>query len=218
LAFLALVTLPVLAQSQDDQRGYVIGLGGMNSTEKNAPFFGGAGGFNITKDLQITGEVGRVQDVLANFTNEDLQLVDQGLLTELGMPSVSSVKMPTNYVTGGLRYLLPISGAVRPYVSASGGIAHMSPKAKFLIGGVDLTKEITANELIKKTFREETRPMASVGGGVAVNLARHFTVDAGYRYSGIFIKTDYLQDWQVSPHSHDRINTHRFYAGAGFTF
>jgi opacity protein-like surface antigen len=217
-ALLVLLTLPVSAQSQGDH-GYVIGLGGLNSTEvKNAPFFAGAGGFNLTNDLQITGEVGRIQDVLANFTHEDLTLLDQGLLTELGLPSTTTVKVPTNYVMGGVRYLLPVGNGVRPYVAGGAGIAHMSPKTTFLVGGVDLTKEVMGDELIKKTFREETRPMVSVGGGVAVKVARYLTLDGGYRYSGVFIKTDYLQDYEVSPHKHDRINTHRFYAGAGFIF
>ena len=70
-----------------------------------------------------------------------------------------------------------------------------------------------------KLFREDTRPMASFGGGVTVDVLRHLTLDIGYRYSGIFIKTDYQQlPVPVSPHSHTRIDTHRLFAGAGFRF
>ena len=56
-------------------------------------------------------------------------------------------------------------------------------------------------------------------GGVTVDVLRHLTLDIGYRYSGIFIKTDYQQlPVPVSPHSHTRIDTHRLFAGAGFRF
>jgi opacity protein-like surface antigen len=216
-ALFALLSLPAAAQ-QRDQRGYVIGLGGVGATEVTSALFGGSAGFNVTPDLLITVDIGRTEDVLATFTEDDLAAVDQAVLAEGAPSSSSTVKMPTNYLTAGIRYLLPISGAFRPYVSAGGGIAHMSPKARFVIAGIDATSAMYEFEVVSNTFREDTRPTASVGGGIAMTVARHLTFDLGYRYSPIFIERDYLQDYEVSPHSHNRIDTHKVYAGVGFAF
>lgn len=218
LALLALVALPVSAQSQSGQRGYVVGIGGAGATQVNAPFFGASAGFDVTDHLQITADVGRMQDVLSNFTKEDLALVDQGLQVDTGLPFSSKVKMPTNYVTGGVRFLMPSGWRARPYASASAGIAHMSPKPTFEVAGLDYTTLAMADQTVGKAFREDTRPMASIGGGVTFDVVKHVTFDIGYKYSGIFIKTDYLQDLEASPHSHTRIDTHRVFAGAGFRF
>jgi opacity protein-like surface antigen len=218
LALLVLVALPASAQSQTDQRGYVVGLGGAGTTQVNAPFFGASVGFDVTDHLQITADVGRTQDVLASFTKEDLRLSDQAMLDETGLPSTTSVKMPTNYLTGGVRVLMPSGRYIRPYASASAGIAHMSPAPKFVLGGLDVTSLAMLDPVASTAFREATRPMASLGGGLTFDVARHVMLDIGYRYSGIFIETDYLQDYESSPHSHKRIDTHRVFAGAGFTF
>lgn len=136
------------------------------------------------------------------------------------------------------RYVVPMRGAVRPYVSGAAGIAHMSPQANFTLGGIQLESylmqlvqqypelEPAVQELqaaikstVNTTFREDTRPMAAVGGGLSVTVVRHLTFDLGYRYSAIFVERDYLQGTgDFSPHSHNRIDVHRVYAGVGVTF
>jgi opacity protein-like surface antigen len=214
-AFL-IASLP--AAAQEPQRGYVVGFGGVGATEVTSPYFGGSVGFNVTPDLIITAEVSRSQDVLSNFTKEDLGLAAQSASNEIGLPFSTKVKMPTNFVTGGVRYLIPVSWMARPYVSATAGIAHMTPQPTFTLAGVDVTSISMQQEPLKTAFRNETRPMATVGGGLAVTVARHVTFDVGYLFSGIFINTDYLQDFEVSPHSHSQIYTHRGYVGAGFRF
>jgi hypothetical protein len=190
----------------------------VGATQVTSPFFGGSVGFNVTPDLQVFAEAGRSQDILAGFTQDDLTLADESMTAEFGVPFRSKVKMPTNHVLGGVRYQFPTRSVARPYISGAAGIAHMRPEATFSFGSIDLTSQMFQDELIRTTFRNETRPMASVGGGVAFVVARHVTFDMGYAYSGIFIDRNYLQDYEVSPHSHNRIDTHRVYAGAGFAF
>jgi opacity protein-like surface antigen len=215
---LSIVSVPAFAQLNEPQRGYAIGFGGMGASQVNSEFFGGSVGFNITPQIQITGDISRTQDVLSSFTKEDLTLVDSAISADIGLPFTSSVKMPTNYYVAGVRWGVPLRGNVRPYVSGGGGVAHMSPAPKFLVAGLDMTELAMKDALISNTFREETRPMATVGGGLAVVLARHLTVDFGYKYSAIFIDRNYLQDYEVSPHSHNRIDTHKMYVGAGVAF
>jgi opacity protein-like surface antigen len=97
----------------------------------------------------------------------------------------------------------------------------MRPEPTFTLAGTDVTDVGYAllPQLQTTIFKNETRPMANVGGGLSVTLARHVTLDVGYTFSGIFIKSDYLQeDPAVSPHTHTRIYTHRGYFGAGYRF
>jgi opacity protein-like surface antigen len=239
LVLALLVSVPVggSAQSRTSEHGFAIGLGGATSTEVTAPFFGASAGFNVANHLQITADVGRMQDVLADFTNQDLTSTERTVnalyYTPYGASMSASVKMPTNYVTGGIRVPFVMRNNVRPYVALSGGLAHMSPapsiKITYAATTQDITDEVMQNSragcawtesavCATPALREETRPMASAGAGLAVLVARHLTFDFGYKYSGIFIQRDYLQDVAGSPHDHKRIDMHRFYAGAGVAF
>jgi opacity protein-like surface antigen len=219
---LSFVSLSAMAQAPTPQHGYVIGLGGLGATQVNAPFFGASAGFNLTPDLQVTFDVGRMQDAQATFTRDDLATLDSQVTAVAGLPFTSTIKVPTNYFTGGVRYLMPLGGAVRPYVAGSAGVAHMSPNTNFVAAGIDITTLLQTDPELRPylttPFREDTRPMASVGGGVVFNVVKHLAVDVGYKYSGIFIKTDYLQLNGISAHDHDRISTHRVYTGVGVTF
>lgn len=226
-AALTLVSGPAVAQApQPNQRGFIVGVGGLTATQVNSAVLGATAGVNVTRDLQITIDAGRMLDVQAPFTHDDLALLDAGVSAVGDIPLTSTVKMPTNFVTGGVRYLIPVRGPVRPYVAGAAGIAHMSPKPTFTALGIDVTSPLMADPevglALTNTFREETKPMASVSGGVMVTVARHLNFDLGYRYSSIFIKTDYLQANGVaagiSPHDHTRINVHRVYAGVGVGF
>jgi opacity protein-like surface antigen len=222
-AFMMLVSFPAAAQGPvPPQHGYVVGVGGLSATQVNSPFFGASAGFNLTPDLLLTVDVGRMQDVQADFTKEDLASLDQGMTAGLGFPFTSTIKMPTNYFTGGVRYILPLRSTIRPYVSGSGGIAHMSPEINFAALGLDMTGILQSDPELQPylatPFREETRPMATVGTGVVFTVVRHLTFDIGYKYSGIFVNKDYMQLNGISPHNHDMINTHRIYTGVGVTF
>jgi opacity protein-like surface antigen len=209
-----LIAAPAAAQPQ---RGFAIGFGGAAMTEVNSPVFGGSVGVNLTPDVQITGDFGRMQDVFPSFTREDLRVMEGQILTDEGMKLSTKIKMPTVYAMGTVRYLLPTRSAVRPYLTAGGGVAHLSPKPAFVAEGLDVTSLLMQDAEFNTAFKTENRPMVSGGAGVTTSFARHFTVDIGYKYSRIFIDTTYLQD-PTSPHQHDAVDVHRVIVGAGFTF
>ena len=219
---LALMAAPVAAQTGElgppaRERGYVIGFGGPAATAVTSPFFGASAGANVTRNIQLVGEVGRMQDVFATFTRDDLRLAEQDFATTEGAVLAASVKMPTVFATGGVRVLLANNYRVRPYLSAGAGVARLDPKPTFLIEGIDLTSIAMQEPALNTMFDRQIKPMAVVGGGVAVEVVRHFTVHAGYRYSRIFVDTNYLQS-PDSPHNHKGFNVHRAYLGAGVAF
>jgi opacity protein-like surface antigen len=210
---------PAAAQSDQRQRGFAIGFGGATFTEVNAPVFGGSVGVNLTPDIQVTGDFGRMQDVFANFTREDLGILERDMLTEEGVNLTTRVKMPTTYAIGSVRFLLPTSNPIRPYLTAGGGVAHLNPKPAFVADGLDITSLVLQDAELNATFKTENRPMVTGGAGLTFAVVRHLTVDLGYKYSRIFIDKVYLQaPAGFSPHQHDGIDVHRFILGAGFTF
>ena len=214
-----LVAAPAAAQTDQRQRGFAIGFGGATLTEVNAPVFGGSVGVNLTPDIQITGDFGRMQDVFANFTREDLGILEGDMLTEEGVNLTTKIKMPTTYAIGGVRFLLPTSNPIRPYLTAGGGVAHLHPKLNFVADGLDITSLLMQEPDFNTSFKAETRPMVTGGAGVTFAVARHLTVDLGYKYSRIFIDKTYLQaPAGFSPHQHDGVDVHRFIMGAGFAF
>ena len=207
---------PAAAQT-GEPRGFVVGHGGASVTEATSPLFGGAFGVNLSRHLQITAEVGRMQNVLPTFTRTDLRVAENDAAAE-GVRFSATSRMPTVYGMAGIRVLGPGTRYVRPYVLASGGVAHLTPKPTFKIEGLDVTDiGLQESPELRSTFRNENRPMASVGGGLSITVARHVAFDVGYKYSEIFIKKDYLQDPE-SPHQHHRIDVHRMYFGVGYAF
>lgn len=224
LALLAFA-LPLSAQTTSGQRGFLTGFGGAGATQHASPFFGGAIGVDVNDFVQITADVGRIQNAEPRFTHEDLTFFRNEAASE-GLVASASAKVPTNYYTAGIRVRTADRWRFRPYAVVHAGVAHMSPKPTFMLEGANVTSLMMSDlgddpndpYTPRRVFREETRPMATIGGGVTTAVTDHVQVDVGYKLSGIFIRKNFLQDFETSPHSHNRIYTHRFYAGLGLTF
>jgi opacity protein-like surface antigen len=213
---LALAAAPASAQMSTREHGFAIGFGGATSTVVTSPFYGAAAGANITRHVQIVGEVGRMENVFATFTRDDLQIFRQGMADE-GVSLATEFNMPILYTTGAVRVLIPTGTRARPFVSMGGGIAWLRPEPTFKVQGIDVTDAVMTEPVFAKAFEKQTRPIATAGAGVAVEVVKHFTVQLGYRYSRVFVDKNYLQDID-SPHAHNGINLHRGYAGMGFAF
>ena len=210
-----LISAPALAQTQTE-RGYVLGFGGAAMSTTNAALFGGGVGVSLGRDVQAFGEFGRMQDVVAGFTSDDLKTAMNEARAD-GMTLVAKTTIPTAYALGGLRYLVPTGGIVRPYFSFAGGMAHMMPDPSFVLEGVDVTSLTLQDADMKHIFKTDNRPVAAVGAGVATMIAKHVKVDVGYKYSRIFVNTDYLQS-PDSPHQHKHVDVHRVQFGLGYAF
>ena len=84
-ALIAAFAVPAAAQARDEPRGFLVGVTGAALTKTTSPVFGGAVGVNLTRHFQITGEVGRMQDLLPDFTREDLRLAEARFLANEGL-------------------------------------------------------------------------------------------------------------------------------------
>ena len=215
LGCLAFAAVPAAAQPVQEH-GYVVGMGGATVAGVDAPMIGASVGVNVTPNLLITGEVGKMMDMQPRFTRDDLQVLT-GQVGATGIPFTASAKVPAYFVTAGGRYTLPSTGLVRPYLLGSAGWVHVIPEPSFMAAGINVTDAVLSDATLGRAFRKQDRPLASAGGGMLVAVTDHLAMDFGYKYSRVFINTDYLQ-LPESPDHHNGINLHRLYAGIGYGF
>jgi opacity protein-like surface antigen len=184
---------PLLAQTE---RAYVTGVGGVaRSTDTTSGDAMAEVGVRIAPHLFVFGDLGRFQNLQPSDVQTSITAATQ-LSSTQGLNVIGTGSVPAWYSIGGLRYEVPLQGRVQPYVFGGAGFAHLMPTAQFTFSsgalpdgsapvlGADVTNQLeTAGEF--STPAATTAFMYSLGGGVEVPVARHWAVDAGYRYSRV---------------------------------
>ena len=176
-------------------RLYVGGTGGFASgPDGTSRDTFGEVGVRVAPRLFVFGDVGQIH----NLQPSAFQPVVDGttaLLSGTGLSVVGTAREPAWYSLGGMRYEAPTLKRVSPYAFGGAGIARITPSGRFTYAagtlsgdtpapGDDVTQQLTA-------MGDFTQPaatnalMLSLGGGVAVPVAGHLSVDVGYRYARI---------------------------------
>jgi hypothetical protein len=140
-----------------------VGFGGFTTPNTN---FGGAITGDLTPNIQLVGEAGRLSNILPSTSQ---------MLFDLSPVALSASAF---YAQGGIR-LTSASGALRPYAEASGGIARLTPH----VTGLDGFSGALTNAGL--AFLDTTAPIGTVGAGVTLH-AGNFVADAGYRHHRVF--------------------------------
>jgi opacity protein-like surface antigen len=176
----------VLAAStvQAQDRGFVQGVGGLTFQSETSGFFGLEVGGNVTPDLQVFGQVGRMNNVLPRSLQQDLDDAAQVLTLLTGQRWEFDAKVPATYFGAGVKYLIPTGAPVRPYLTGTVGFANM----KASIREIDLGEIV--DDLVDEGFLDEddvsgTEFAYGFGGGVLVPLGSRLQLDAGYRFKKI---------------------------------
>lgn len=185
------------AQAQPAQKGEVYGLGGMTFGTETSTVFGGGARFNVTPTIQVFGEAGRMQNVLPKSIQDAIDLYTSLYL--YGSDVELDLRVPAVYGMGGVRFVVPTKGKVRPFVEGGVGIASLSYKLDAKVDGISLSDIEDELEL-----ESETELMFAFGGGVTADLNKNLGVDAGYRF--VRISAD------------DGVNTSSVYGGVHFKF
>jgi len=154
----------VLAQ---ERTGSLVGFGGLslNQISASRADFGASVSKGLTSNILVTGEFGRVGDMLPSMTAGVIALTPIDL------------RMSAYYGEGGLR-LLAAHGGISPYVEASAGFARLSPQVSGLGGRWDAVANGALN------LFSTTEPLLGVGGGVLLQGGR-VVADVGYRYKQV---------------------------------
>jgi opacity protein-like surface antigen len=167
---------------------------GVNSVDTLHPTFGGAIVGDLTPNVQLIGEVGRLGDVLPSRTQ-----------TLIGLTPVD-LSVSAFYGSGGVR-LSARPSAVRPYVEASAGIAKLQPHVSGISTGLPSVLTNAGLSLL-----DRTSPIASLGGGVMLQGGPLFA-DIGYRHVRVL-----SDSWMDALALGSSLNTNEVRVGVGVRF
>ena len=189
---------PTAASAQE--RGLVGGQFGMTFGTETAPFFVGEVAGHVSRDLQIYGTVGRMNNVLPSSVQDTLDDVSAllTLLTRVRWEFEASA--PTFFGTAGVRYLVPTGAAARPYVQSGIGFANIA----LTVEEIDLG-DVT-DDLVDEGYLDDDKINKlgiEFGGGVIIG-AKSMFLDVGYRFMKLLDTDD--------------VNISRAYGGIGVRF
>ncbi|HVG70193.1 MAG TPA: hypothetical protein VM819_04755, partial [Vicinamibacterales bacterium] len=170
LSFLLAGCLAPSAAMAQDGTASAIGFGGTSlnsfSTSASKVDFG----FNVAKELtpniQVVGEFGRIGNMLPSLSSGLLAFTPYDI-------SVSAF-----YGEGGVRLLAAPDSGVSPYVEATAGIARLSPH----VSGFGSTPDTLLG--VGLGFLRSTDPILGVGGGFMLR-GGPVVADVGYRYKQV---------------------------------
>ncbi len=194
VALTTLTAAPLLAQSE---RGYLDGAGGfVASPDRTSGDLLLEGGVRIAPHLLVFGDLGRFHDLQPSDVQPLVDSATSQLLANQGLGVTGTGRVPATYSIGGLRYERPATHHVAPYVLGGIGMARLMPTAHFAFASGTLPDGTTAsvgddvtNQVISTGAFITPTPtnafMFSLGGGVDVPMAKHWMVDAGYRFSRV---------------------------------
>jgi opacity protein-like surface antigen len=186
------------AYAQTD-RLYLAGSGGRASgPDGTSSDTYGELGVRVAPRLFVFGDVGQIHNLQPSAFQP---MVDgtAALLSGTGLDVNGTAREPAWYTLGGVRYEAPALRRVSPYVFGGAGVARVTPAAQFTFAsgtlpgatpapGDDVTQQLTSLGDFTQPAAA-TAPMFSLGGGVEIPVARHLSLDAGYRYSRIATDT-----------------------------
>jgi len=192
---IAVLSLASSAQAQEPHAAVQafggLGVGSFTTTNTN---FGGTVTGDLTPNIQVVGEAGRIGNVLPSMTQ-----------TLIGLTPVD-FSVSAWYGQGGVRFTGG-SSALRPYAEASAGIARLEPHLSGLGPGLPSVIGNAGLSLLNRTA-----PIASIGGGVTFQGGA-FLADIGYRHRRVF-----SDSWIDALALGDSLSTNEVRLGFGVRF
>ncbi len=161
-------------------------IGGLSAVQNVGGLLGGRIGYAINDKIQIEAEGMWMQDVATRARLEAISSFGTYLTSVQGKPSTATLTAPANYFGGGFKFLIPMDGALHPYVAIGGGMAKVALKPVFTISGTDVTTQLsTYGVTLGSDFTGDVTKAAITGGlGVLINNNR-LSFDVGLRLTSI---------------------------------
>lgn len=189
---------PAAASAQD--RGFVGGHFGVTFGTEAAPFVSGEVAGHVTRDLQIYGTVGRMNNVLPSSVQDDLDDVSQFLTLVTRVRWDFEASAPAFFGTAGVRYLVPTGTPARPYVLGGVGFANIGIKVEEVDLG-DVTDDLVDDGYLDD---DNINKLALEFGGGLIVPVKSMYIDLGYRFMKLMDADD--------------VNISRAYGGIGVRF
>jgi opacity protein-like surface antigen len=133
-------------------------------------------GMHLNKQLDVFGELSWMQDVATRRRIDLASLVASSLQASQGKPSSGDVEASAVYGGAGIRYLFKTNGRIRPYVTGGAGGARIALKPAFVVGGADVTANLTQYGVtLGRDLTGETTQAAYTGGfGIQLQQGRWY--------------------------------------------
>jgi opacity protein-like surface antigen len=175
------------AQSANDATGFIEGVAQSAFGNVTSQSFGLEGGIAIAPKIDIVVDLGMVRDSSPTSLGTVAQVVAAGLSNVQSAAVSYSVKQPIGFGMLGVRYTIPRSDKLHPYVEATGGMARLKRDVRFTIGGTDVTDNLSKYNAVLGSDLAGTQTKLMFGGGVGVvyDITPSFMFDAGYRFNRI---------------------------------
>jgi opacity protein-like surface antigen len=183
---LGTLALSGVAAAQSDSKGYVEGVAQSAFGNVTSQSYGGEFGITVVPSVQVFVEGG----VVRNIATPDITASAQQIAAYLSRTQASvgyTVKQPVTFGVVGVRFVVPTTGRVQPYVMGGGGLASVKQNVTFRVGGTDVTANLPQYGVqlgsdLSSSFR---KPMFVVGGGINWAIWQRMVLDFQYRYGRI---------------------------------
>jgi hypothetical protein len=195
IVVIAIAMTPALAFAQTE-RAYVSGIGGFAITpDTTSRDVSAEAGVRIAPHLSLFADVGRFHNLQPSDVQDNVDLTTLAS-ADAGLSVIGTGRVPAVYSVGGARYQTAAVGRVVPYVVGAVGVARLKPSARFTYSsgtlpdgstpavGDDVTTQLESAFDFSLPMPTNAF-MATIGGGVEIPLARHWAVDADYRFARI---------------------------------
>jgi hypothetical protein len=191
-----LVALPVAAQTAASRppattdagtgaRLFIGGIGGAGAVQKVGGVYGGELGFHVTDQIDVFGEGVWLQDVATRWRLGLASTVASVLQASQQSVASATIDAPAVCLDAGARFSFT-EGRVRPYVIVGAGMARMTLRPAFTLGGANITNTLPTFgvTLGRDLSGESTRPAFTGGLGVRMAQGRWY-LDGGLRATRI---------------------------------
>jgi opacity protein-like surface antigen len=174
----------------EPDHGYVEAVAQSAFGNVTSQSFGAEVGVTVRPALQVFGSFGKVRDAATTEIGASAQTIALALAqVQTGVVSYS-VKEPVTFFVGGVRYRIPSTMMLKPYILGGVGVATVTKDVKYLIGGTDASSSLAQYVTVGTDIAgDETKMMFTVGGGVVWPAWRQLIVDLQYQYGRISTDT-----------------------------
>jgi opacity protein-like surface antigen len=196
-----LVLLAIPAASFAQTRGYANLAGGFAVTsDTTSGDVVGEAGVRVAPNLFVFGNLGRFENVEPSAFQQTVEATTASVATG-GLAVTGTARVPAWYTMGGVRWIVPTSTRIAPYVFGGAGLAHVTDTATFTyrsgtlpgstpLGGEDVTQQLVSlGDYVQPAASNAF--MLSFGGGVQAPVAPHLVVDVGYRVARVSTDTPF---------------------------
>jgi opacity protein-like surface antigen len=176
----------VVAPPPDTSRGYAEVVVQSSFGNVTSQSFGGEIGVTIVEGVSVFVDGGHVRDTAPAELGSGAGLM-AAFISRTQSNVTYRAKQPVSFGVAGIRYQIPTSSRIAPYVMFGGGAARVEKNVTFAVAGTDVTGSLSQYGVVLGTdlAGTETKGMISAGAGVAWSALRHLVIDLQYRYGRV---------------------------------